>query len=78
MLSRHALLVKEEGPLGIRSCEELKEVILHHFDIRKHEMYVYRSSCSSFIIIFSDKHARDEVYVVGRIFEEAIELRFFA
>jgi hypothetical protein len=41
-------------------------------------MYVYRSSCSLFIIIFSDKHARDEVYAAGRIFEEAIELRFFA
>jgi hypothetical protein len=51
LLSRFALLVKE-GALGLRSCEELKEVILHHFGVRKHEMYVYRSNPHPFIVIF--------------------------
>jgi hypothetical protein len=78
MLLKHALLIKEEGLLGIHSCEELKEVILHHFSIRKQEMYVYRNSCTPFVVVFSGKHARDEVYAVGRVIDEGIELCFIA
>jgi hypothetical protein len=65
ILDHHALLVKEEEPLGLRSCEELKEVIFHHFGIRKHEMYVYRSVPNPFVIIFSEQHAKDEVFAAG-------------
>jgi hypothetical protein len=78
ILDHHALLVKEEEPLGLRSCEELKEVIFHHFGIRKHEMYVYRSVPNPFVIIFSEQHAKDEVFAAGRLIDGAVELRFVA
>jgi hypothetical protein len=78
MLSQFALLVKEEGALGLRSCEELMEVIFHHFGIRKKEMYVYRSCPHPFIIIFTKRRARDIVFAAGRLIEDAIELSFKA
>jgi hypothetical protein len=78
MLARHALVVKEKGPLALRSGEELKEIIFHQFDIRKHEIYAYRSFPLPFIVIFLNRHARDVVFTVGRVIDGPIELRFHA
>jgi hypothetical protein len=44
LLTNFALIMKDEGPLSLRSSEELKDLILHHFGIRKHELYACHSS----------------------------------
>jgi hypothetical protein len=41
MLTEHAVVITDEGPLEVRSREEVKEIILHHFGISKHAFYVY-------------------------------------
>jgi hypothetical protein len=76
LLTHHTLVVKEKGPLGLRSTGELKDIIFHHFDIRKHEFYVYCSRPGPFIVIFSEQHARDVVFVAGRVIDGAVELCF--
>jgi hypothetical protein len=76
LLSHHALVVTEHGPLGLRSVEELKDLLSHHFDLRKHEIYVYRSHPAPFIIIFSEKHVCDVVFAAGGVIEWPIELQF--
>jgi hypothetical protein len=78
MLSSYAVVVKEEGSLGLRSCEELKECITHHFGICKHEFYAYHSHPSPFIVIFSEHRARDVVFTEGRLIDGPIELQFEA
>jgi hypothetical protein len=78
MLSNHALRVKAEVLLGIRSCEELKVIISHHFGFNKHEILVYSSQPDPFIIIFSDRKVRDLVFTKGRLFEGPVELSFSA
>jgi hypothetical protein len=69
-------VVKEEGPLGLRSTKELKDFVCHHFNFLKHELYAYRTSPHPFIIIFVKRHARDVVFVAGRVIEGPIELCF--
>jgi hypothetical protein len=76
LLTHHAVVIKDEGSLGVRSCEEMKDLIFHQFGIRKHEFFMHRSYPSPFITIFSERHARDIVFVVGRAIDGAIELRF--
>jgi hypothetical protein len=76
MLMNHALVVKEEGSLGLRSVEELKGVIFHHFGFRKHEVCSYHSFPDPFILIISDRHARDVVFVAVRAVEGPVQLRF--
>jgi hypothetical protein len=78
MIESHALIVKEEGALGLASCEELKEVIFQHFNIRKHEIYVYHSYPHSFIIVFAERHARDVVFAAGRAINGPVELQFMS
>jgi hypothetical protein len=78
LLTRDALVVSEEGPMGLRSAKELKGIIFHHFLFCKHELYVYRSHPAPFIIIFCKKHPRDVVFAAGRIIEGSVELRFKA
>jgi hypothetical protein len=78
MLSNHALVVKEVGALSVCSCEELKDVVFHHFGIRKHEFYVYRSRPDPFVIIFSECRARDIVFAAGRAIDGPVELSFSA
>jgi hypothetical protein len=78
LLANYALIVKEEGSLGLRSSEELKDLILYHFDICKHELYAYRSYPDPFIIIFSNKRVRYLVFAAGRLFDGPMELRFKA
>jgi hypothetical protein len=72
ILSRLALLVKEDGSLGLRSSDELKDLIFHHFGFHKHELTVYRSYPAPFLIFFPDRHARDVVYGAGRIIDGSV------
>jgi hypothetical protein len=76
VLTNHVLLVKEEGPLGVRSCKELKDIIFYQFGIHKHEIYVYHSRLETFIIIFSERHDRDVVFRAGRVIDGVVELSF--
>jgi hypothetical protein len=62
MLSKHALLVTEEGPLGVVSREEVAEIICNNFSLRRYEFYIFRSSPDPFIVIFSKRAARDLVF----------------
>jgi hypothetical protein len=57
----------------MKCCDEVQDLIFHHFGIRKHEFYVYRSLPAPFIVIFSEKHARDLVFGAGRIIEGPAE-----
>jgi hypothetical protein len=77
-LTDHAVIITEEGPLSVQSREEVKDITLHHFDIRRHEFYVYRSYPEPFIAIFTECHARDVVFAAGRIVDGPIELSFHA
>jgi hypothetical protein len=36
MLSLHAIVITEEGPLGVQFQEEVNDLISHHFGIHKH------------------------------------------
>jgi hypothetical protein len=78
LLSRFALLVKEEGPLSLRCPEELKNVMLHHFGIRKHEIYIHCSTPEPFTLIFTDQHTRDIVFGARRLIDGPVELSFVA
>jgi hypothetical protein len=51
-------------------------LIIHHFGIRKHELYVYRSHPKPFIVILSEGHGRDLVFATGRLVDGPIELSF--
>jgi hypothetical protein len=64
--------------VGVRSCDELKNVIAHHFGFNKHELLVYHSVPDPFVIIFSDKRARDLLFGVGRLIDDPLELSFSA
>lgn len=59
MLTHHALLVTEEGPLGVASKEEVVEIIRHHFGLRRYECHVYRCKPEHFIVIFNEDSTRD-------------------
>jgi hypothetical protein len=76
LLSQHALVVFEHGPLGLRSTKELKDLLFHHFGLHKHEWYVYHCNPAPFIIIFSKKHTCDVVFATRRVIEGPIELEF--
>jgi hypothetical protein len=69
MLSMLALLVTQMGSLGLRSSEELKDIIFQHFGISKHELYVYRSHSDPFLVLFLDRHSREVVFVVGGVID---------
>jgi hypothetical protein len=63
----------------MRSCDELKTVITHHFGFSKHELLAYRSVSDPFVIIFSDRRARDLVFAAGRLIDAPpLELSFRA
>jgi hypothetical protein len=76
LLTRFALVVKEVGALGISSAKDLKDILQQHFGIRNHELYIHRSLLQPFIVIFTERHARDVVFGAGRLIEGPIELLF--
>jgi hypothetical protein len=59
MLTLHAIIISDEGQLRVQSREEVKDLIFHHFGIRKHDFYVYRSCPEPFVAFFHDPHDRD-------------------
>lgn len=78
MLSNLALLSTEEGPLGVQSREEVKDILFHHLGVRKHECYVYHTYPEPFILKFFNVHVRDLVLRQGRVIDGPLELRFHA
>jgi hypothetical protein len=78
LLTSFALWVKEEGPLGVRLCEELKSIIAHHFGFSKQDLFIYHSVPDPFVIIFSDRKTRDLVFAAARLIDGLIELSFNA
>jgi hypothetical protein len=55
LLMDRAIIITEEGPMGVRSREELKDIIQHHLGISKHEFYVYHSSLNHLLLSFMIK-----------------------
>jgi hypothetical protein len=60
----------------VQSKEEVKNLLKHHFGVRKHELYVYHSHPEPFIMVFSESHAHDLVFASGRLVDGPIELSF--
>jgi hypothetical protein len=48
MLSLHAIVITEEGPLGVQFQEEVNDLISHHFGIHKH--FFLRTCLSMYFI----------------------------
>jgi hypothetical protein len=69
MLGHHALLVPEEGPRGVTSKEEVADFIEHHFGLLRNEFQVIRSSLVPFLLIFSERAARDVGFARGRVMD---------
>jgi hypothetical protein len=78
LLTVHAVVVTDEGPMGIQAKEEVKNIICHHFGIQELDFYVYHCSPESFIAFFYDTHDRDVVFVAGRVVDGPMELGFHA
>lgn len=76
LLSEHGVLVTEHGALGVASKEELKDVIVHHFGVRRHEFQVFRGCPEPFLLLFSEQSHRDIVFAKGGIVEGPYEFRF--
>jgi hypothetical protein len=78
MLSKLTVVITDEGPMAVRSREEVKDIIAHHFGVRKQEFFVYRIFREPFIAIFVESRARDVVFAAGRAIDGPIELGFHA
>jgi hypothetical protein len=78
LLVGHAILVSDDVPMRVSTRDEVREIILQHFGIRKDQFYVTRSSPEPFIIYFHETHARDVVFAAGRVVEGPMELGFHA
>jgi hypothetical protein len=76
MLYSHAVVITDDGPMVVHSREEVKDIILNHFGIRKHAYYLYHSHHKPFIAIFLEVRDRDTMFVVGWVVEGLIELGF--
>jgi hypothetical protein len=76
VLSKHALLVTKEGPLGVVSREEVVDIICHHFSLLRYEFHIFCSSPELFMVIFSKRAAYDLVFGRGRVADGPLDLRF--
>jgi hypothetical protein len=76
MVGQPRVVITEEGAMGVQSREEVKDILFHHFGIRKHECYVYRSFSEPFIAMFPDSHDRDVVFAAGRVADGPVGLAF--
>jgi hypothetical protein len=76
ILARHALLITEEGPLRLISWEEVVEIIGHHFDLLRYEFRIFRSSPEPFIVLYSERSARDVIFARERISDGPFKLCF--
>jgi hypothetical protein len=77
-LSKLAVLITDDCPLALRSRDEVKYIIDHHFGDRKHEFFIYQNFPEPFIAIFAESRARDIVFATGRAIDGPIELGFHA
>jgi hypothetical protein len=50
-----------------RSNEDVKDIISHHFEIRKSEFYVTRRCPDSFLAYFHDTHDKNVVFVAASV-----------
>jgi hypothetical protein len=78
ILNNRAVVITEEGPMGVRSREEVKDIIQYHFGISKLEFLVYRSNPEPFLAVFRNEHDRGVIIVAGRVVDGPIELGFHA
>jgi hypothetical protein len=76
MLVHHALIITEEGARGVASKEEVVDIVEHHFGLLRYEFNVICTNLEPFIIIFSDRAARDLVFARGKVVDGSAELRF--
>jgi hypothetical protein len=74
LLSAWAIIIIEDGALGVQSREEVKDIIQHHLGISKHNFYVYRSSLEPLIALFHDARDRDIAFAAGRIVDGPVDL----
>jgi hypothetical protein len=74
MLMHHAVIVTEEGPRGVASKEEVVDIIEHHFSLLRYEFNVIRTNPEPFLILFSDRAARDLVFARGRVIDGPVQL----
>jgi hypothetical protein len=72
------VVITDEGAQEVWSKNEVKDIIMHQFGIRKQEFVVYRSYPEPFIAIFSESHAWDVVFATGSATDGLIELSFHA
>jgi hypothetical protein len=76
MLSNHAVVITDEGPMRVQTREGVKDIILHQFGIRKHECYVYQRYPKPFVVVFPDSHDRDVVFASEKVVDDPVELHF--
>jgi hypothetical protein len=76
MLVNRAVVITDEGPMGVHSREEVKDIIQVHFGISKHQFSVYHSSPELFLAIFHDAHDRDIVFAAGQVVDGFVEMGF--
>jgi hypothetical protein len=76
MLMHHAVIVTEEGPRGVASKEDVVDIIEHHFGLLRYEFNVICTNPEPFIILFSDRAARDLVFARDRVIDGPVQLRF--
>jgi hypothetical protein len=62
--------------LGATFCEEVAEIIGHHFGMTRYEFHIFRSNHEPFIVLFSERAARDMVFARGRVSDGPVDLRF--
>jgi hypothetical protein len=62
----------------VASCEDVAEIIGYNFDLLRYKYHVFRSHLKLFIVLFSDRAARDAVFARGKVFYGPVELQFHA
>jgi hypothetical protein len=64
----------QKKELGVASCEDVAEIIGYNFDLLRYKYHVFRSHLKLFIVLFSDRAARDAVFARGKVFYGPVEL----
>jgi hypothetical protein len=78
LLENHVVVITEEGPLGVRSREEVKDIISLNFGISKHNFYVYHTRAGPFLAFFHGTQDNDVVFVAARAVDGPTDLSFIA
>jgi chlorite dismutase len=72
MMINHVVVVTDDGPMGVHSWEEVKDIIFYHFGICKHEFSVTHSSPDPFVAFFNDTHDKDVIFATRRVVDGPI------